>query len=336
MSELIPHASWLRGIPEDTPVTALSIPGTHNSASIGGLFGFAQTQNLDIAAQLDAGIRFLDIRLAQCQSDLHVHHDVKCMGTSYTDILTVCRNFLDKHPSETILMSVKDESDVDSDSDKFAPSRVLQKWTRGDDANRSNGPSFEETLKAKTYEHADKAPLFYNFTPCRPLGDSVTSGHVFASGTTLGDVRGNIVLLRRFEGSPDVGFDLTYWPENQTFRSASLPFYDVHDLYQGLEDAEKYELIVAHVEEAKRGDLKDLYITFSSAVDLKARGFAKTINPRLNDYLARSPHGRGGIIAMDYFEEPPELVFNVIKLNRRRERPVVTASTQQRDDPRHE
>lgn len=188
MSEFIPHASWLRGIPEDTAVTALSIPGTHNSASIGGLFGFAQTQNLDIAAQLDAGIRFLDIRLAQCQSDLHVHHDVKCMGTSYTDILTVCRNFLDKHPSETILMSVKDESDVDSDSDKFAPSRVLQKWTRGDDANRSNGPSFEETLKAKTYEHADKAPLFYNFTPCRPLGDSVTSGHVFASGTTLGDV----------------------------------------------------------------------------------------------------------------------------------------------------
>jgi 1-phosphatidylinositol phosphodiesterase len=291
MSELIPHASWLRGIPEDTPVTALSIPGTHNSASIGGLFGFAQTQNLDIAAQLDAGIRFLDIRLAQCQSDLHVHHDVKCMGTSYTDILTVCRNFLDKHPSETILMSVKDESDVDSDSDKFAPSRVLQKWTRGDDANRSNGPSFEETLKAKTYEHADKAPLFYNFTPCRPLGDSVTSGHVFTSGTTLGDVRGNIVLLRRFEGSQDVGLDLTYWPENQAFRSASPPFYDVHDRYQGLEDAEKYELIVAHLEEAKRGDPKDLYITFSSAVDLTARGFVKTINPRLNGYLARSPHG---------------------------------------------
>jgi hypothetical protein len=191
-------------------------------------------------------------------------------------------------------------------------------------------------LKAKTYEYADKAPLFYNFTPCRSRRDSVTGGRVFTSETTLGDVRGKIVLLRRFEGSQDVGLDLTYWPENQTFRSASSPFYDVHDLYQGLEDADKYELIVAHLEEAKRGDLKDLYITFSSAVDLKARGFAKTINPRLNDYLARSPHGRGGIIAMDYFEEPPELVSNVVMLNRRIERPVVTASRQQRDDPRHE
>jgi 1-phosphatidylinositol phosphodiesterase len=336
MNEFIPHASWMRDIPEDTPVTALSIPGTHNSASIGGPFGFAQTQNLDLATQLDRGIRFLDIRLAQCQSDLHIHHDMKCMGKDYTDILTVCRNFLDKHPSETILMSIKDESDVDSNSDKFAPSQVLRKWSGEDVVNRNNIFSFEDTLKAKTYEHANKAPLFYNFTPSPPRGDSVTGGHVFTSETTLGDARGKIVLLRRFEGSQDVGLDLTYWPENQTFRRASPPFYDVHDRYQGLEDAEKYELIVAHLEEAKHGDLKDLYITFSSAVDLTARGFAKTINPRLNDYLAQSPHGRAGIIAMDYFEEPPELVSNVIKFNQRIERPVVTASSQQRDDSRHE
>jgi hypothetical protein len=77
------------------------------------------------------------------------------------------------------------------------------------------------------------------------------------------------------------------------------------------------ELIVTHLEEAKRGDLKDLYITFSSAVGLKARGYAETINPLLNDYLAESPRGRVGIIAMDYFEEPRELVSNVIKMNNR-------------------
>ena len=39
------------------------------------------------------------------------------------------------------------------------------------------------------------------------------------------------------------------------------------------------------------------------------------INPRLNDYLAESPPGRIGIIVMDYFEEPRELVSNVIKAN---------------------
>jgi hypothetical protein len=39
------------------------------------------------------------------------------------------------------------------------------------------------------------------------------------------------------------------------------------------------------------------------------------MNPRLNDYLAESPPERIGIIVMDYFEEPRELVSNVIKAN---------------------
>jgi hypothetical protein len=39
------------------------------------------------------------------------------------------------------------------------------------------------------------------------------------------------------------------------------------------------------------------------------------INPRLNDYLAESSPGRIEIIVMDYFEEPRELVSNVIKAN---------------------
>ncbi|HWR47487.1 MAG TPA: hypothetical protein VN327_07745, partial [Pseudonocardiaceae bacterium] len=66
----------MRDIPGDTPVTELSIPGTHNSGCIGGPFGLAQTQDLDLSDQLNAGIRFLDIRLAHYQDNLFVHHDV--------------------------------------------------------------------------------------------------------------------------------------------------------------------------------------------------------------------------------------------------------------------
>jgi hypothetical protein len=39
----------------------LSMPGTRNSGCIGGLFGFTQTQKLELSDQLDVGIRFLDI-----------------------------------------------------------------------------------------------------------------------------------------------------------------------------------------------------------------------------------------------------------------------------------
>jgi hypothetical protein len=135
------------------------------------------------------------------------------------------------------------------------------------------------------------------------------------SETTLGDVRGKIVLLSRFKGGPGVGFDLTYWPKNQRFRSATPPFYDVEDRYQNSGDDDKYDFIVEHIEEARRGDPQDLYITFSSAVDLTARTYSKTINPRLNDYLAGSPPRRLGIIVTDYFDEPQDLVSNVINTN---------------------
>ena len=89
----------------------------------------------------------------------------------------------------------------------------------------------------------------------------------------------------------------------------------IEDHYHAPGEDSKYNFIMAHLEEAQRRAPKDLYITFTSAVNLKAHGYAKTINPRLNDYLSESPPGRIGIIAMDYFEEPRELVSNVIKMN---------------------
>jgi len=109
--------------------------------------------------------------------------------------------------------------------------------------------------------------------------------------------------------------DLSYWPEDQCFRSSAPPFYNVEDRYQSPGDDDKFNFVVDHIEKAKRGDLNELYITFSSAVGLTARGYSEKINPRLNDYLAESPPGRIGIIVMDYFEEPRELVSNVIKAN---------------------
>jgi hypothetical protein len=131
----------------------------------------------------------------------------------------------------------------------------------------------------------------------------------------MDEVRGKIVLLRRFEADQDTGFDLTYWPENMRFRSMTKLVYAVEDHWWDPGEGDKYNFMVTHMEEAKRRNPKDLYITFSSAVNLHARSYAKTINPRLNEYLAKSSQGRVGIVAMDYFQDPPTLISNVIKLN---------------------
>jgi 1-phosphatidylinositol phosphodiesterase len=317
MDEILSHSSWMRDIPDDTALTMLSIPGTHNSASVDGPLGLAKTQNRGLADQLAAGIRFFDIRLAHSQDKLCVHHDVVCMEKSYAEVLTTCSDFLSEQPSETILLSVSNEDRMDSALGKFAPSRVLCKLSSiGNNApSGENTRSFEDTFRAITWEHHKDAPLFYNFTAAPPGSDSRPPHPAYTSDTTLGDVRGKIVLLRRFDGGQDIGFDATYWPENERFRNAAAPFYDVEDRYQSPGEDDKFDFVVAHLEDARRGDPGDLYITFSSAVALTAQGYAEAINPRLNAYLAGLPQGRVGIVVMDYFDQPRELVTNVIKTN---------------------
>lgn len=90
MEEFTAHSSWMGDIPDDARVTELSIPGTHDTCSVDGLLGFGKTQNLDLVDQLNAGIRFLDIRLSHYRDNLYVHHDVVHMGKSYADVLDIC------------------------------------------------------------------------------------------------------------------------------------------------------------------------------------------------------------------------------------------------------
>lgn len=176
---------------------------------------------------------------------------------------------------------------------------------------RSN--SFEDAFKARTWEHVEDPSLFYNLASPLP-GDSLVNANLTFK-TTLGEVRGKIILLRRFEAGQGVGFDLSYWPENMRFRSLTNPAYAVEDHWRGPGEDDKYHFVITHIDEARRRDPRDLYITFSSAVNLNAHSYSKTINPRLSNYLEKSPRGRVGIIAMDYFEEPRGLVSNVIRMN---------------------
>jgi hypothetical protein len=106
----------------------------------------------------------------------------------------------------------------------------------------------------KTWECIEDIPLFYNFTAASPGRGSGVASAAFTSETTLGDVRGRIVLLRRFKGGQDVGFDLSYWPEDQCFRNVAPPFYDIEDRYQSPGDDDKFNFVAAHIEKARRGD----------------------------------------------------------------------------------
>ena len=329
MGDLILHSSWMSDIPDNARVTTLSIPGTHDSCSIEGPLGFAKTQNLDLADQLNAGIRFLDIRLAHYQDNLFAHHNAVHMEKSYADILDICSEFLAKHPTEAVFMSVKEEERFDRALGRFAPSEAFGK-SRRDPTNwviRSN--SFEDAFRARTWQHIKDPSLFYNFPAPRADGSPVAANRALSPETTLGEIRGKIVLIRRFEATQEIGSDFTDWPKNQHFKSNESLSYSVEDCYLNPGEENKYDCIVAHIEEARKGDPKDLYITFASAVGMKAARYSKIINKYLNVYLAGLPRGRVGIIVMDYFELPRQLVSNVIKINERitGQRPIYKLAT---------
>ncbi|MDJ1136332.1 phosphatidylinositol-specific phospholipase C [Streptomyces iconiensis] len=117
-------ASWMAGIPDGTDLRTLTIPGTHDSgARHGG--PWTECQNTGIAAQLASGIRFLDIRCRLFDGAFSIHHGAVYQHLNFDDVLRACRDFLAAHPSETVLMRVKQEYSQES-SDAFL--RVFEEY----------------------------------------------------------------------------------------------------------------------------------------------------------------------------------------------------------------
>ncbi|WP_405807666.1 phosphatidylinositol-specific phospholipase C [Streptomyces sp. NBC_00210] len=106
---------WMAGVGDSTALARLTIPGTHDSgARFGGLW--AQCQNTTIADQLNSGIRFLDVRCRITGDSFAIHHGAAYQNLMFGDVLIACRDFLAAHPSETVLMRVKQEYSQESDA----------------------------------------------------------------------------------------------------------------------------------------------------------------------------------------------------------------------------
>src|SRR5262249_22917605 len=138
----------------------LTIPGTHDSGALHEpIANVAKCQTLTIAEQLDAGVRYLDIRLRNFQDQFLVYHGPIDQDLTFEDELATLFEFLDAHPHETVIASVKQENDP-----------------------------YGATL---TFEQ-----LFDRYVAQAPQ-----RWYLGATLPMLGDVRGKLVLLRRFDRS---------------------------------------------------------------------------------------------------------------------------------------
>ncbi|MGW9435005.1 phosphatidylinositol-specific phospholipase C domain-containing protein [Streptomyces sp. NPDC055607] len=107
--------AWMGSHGDGTELTRLTIPGTHDS---GARFGgpWSECQNTTVARQLDSGIRFLDVRCRVTGGSFAIHHGASYQNAMFGDVLVACRDFLAAHPSETVLMRVKQEYSEESDA----------------------------------------------------------------------------------------------------------------------------------------------------------------------------------------------------------------------------
>jgi 1-phosphatidylinositol phosphodiesterase len=178
-------SDWMSAIRGETKLTEITIPGTHdscarkfssNALTSSVVSSISKCQNLNITEQLNAGVRYLDVRCEVDKSTYSVktvHGSTDCWnGNSYyylDYVLQDVYDWLDAHPSETVLISIKED-----DGDVGAPvfTEAIYQYIHGYGQNK--------------YFYGED----YDYKSQWYLGKSVP---------TLDDVRGKCVLMNRFD-----------------------------------------------------------------------------------------------------------------------------------------
>jgi 1-phosphatidylinositol phosphodiesterase len=109
------NPDWMRGVPDGTSLAALSLPGTHETMAIHG-GAYTQTQEdfgdsgATLTAQLNAGIRMIDIRArVNTGNTFTIHHGATYQNANFDDVLGRLTDFLTAHPTETVVLRLKQE-----------------------------------------------------------------------------------------------------------------------------------------------------------------------------------------------------------------------------------
>ncbi len=111
-------SNWMSAVDGSVPITAISMPGTHDSATrYASANIISRTQKMSILEQLYSGARYFDMRLKmENKNIIDVHGIINCK-TGYgllakdlnvSEVVAECKYFLSKNPGETILFLMKD------------------------------------------------------------------------------------------------------------------------------------------------------------------------------------------------------------------------------------
>jgi 1-phosphatidylinositol phosphodiesterase len=262
------ETDWMADLADARGVAELSIPGTHDSGALHEpLPGVAQAQRIAIADQLVAGVRYFDLRCRQVDDAFLIYHGPIDQDQTFDEVLATMSKFLDAHPGEAVIVSVKEET---------TPAGT-------------NTRSFEATFASYVAQAPDR---WY-------LGDTLPRLGDVRSRLVL--------LRRFPASAAPLGIDGSGWADNTTFSLTTAASLRIEDAYIVSDDAAKWTAITELLAEARRGDAATLFLDYTSGYQTidglpSIPSVAVDINLRLDGFLAdpENRHARFGVLAMDF------------------------------------
>lgn len=109
-------AEFISGLPDDTPLCALTIPGTHDTMTSACTHPYYRTQNLSLAEQIDCGVRYMDLRLRRTMVAAHREW---ISDISAESILQTLREHLDSHPRDFFLARIQNANEAKDDFEAY-------------------------------------------------------------------------------------------------------------------------------------------------------------------------------------------------------------------------
>jgi len=243
--------------------------------------------NHHLGTQLEAGIRYLDIRCTVVNDELLVYHAPEYTGFTWTYVLQTLFTFLEQNPGEAILMRLKEESSAINSTLTF-----------------EEAFNYSRLNSSRTAKGCAK----HLYTPTTPGPTAIP---------TLGDLRSKILIIQNF-GSNPAKYGVKY-------ESPLLSIQDMYELGSVADMAEKFDAIVDGLEMAGNGTAKGdgtLYLSHLSAsvgvlpIVVAAGTTAGDVegqNDRTGEWLRQGGGAGTGVVIMDF--PGRDLVEEVVRRN---------------------
>jgi 1-phosphatidylinositol phosphodiesterase len=295
------RSNWMSGLDTNKYLSEITLPGTHDTGADlhtsqqGALAAYVICQDYRLANQLQLGVRWFDIRLRLYNGALCVHHGSYYLHKNFDDLLQPALDFLKAGSAG---------------AGEVVVFMIKQEYSSASDRD------FGAAVYAKLQAHGLGKFYLQNKAP------------------RLGEARGKIVIVRRFNNAQGADFGMQFnWDDNTkgaSFSAGGINIY-VQDHYSL--NTVAYSEKIGEIENTlalarNETDPQKFYLNYTSG-EKDARlvtlwTVASNIHPALKNYLgAHGAWRRCGIVMLNFAGGSdkgnrglnPELVEMIIQLN---------------------